>query len=68
MLADFAENYSMGVQDAVQGWHWTKQQWTIHPFVLYYKTPQEKLAVQSMIWNMTLDLCITVYTRFTAWS
>ena len=36
MLADFAENYSMVVQDAVQGWHWTKQQCTIHPIIIYY--------------------------------
>ena len=49
VLADFAEIYSMVVQDAVQGWHWTKQQCTIHPLVLYYKNAQEKLAVQSMV-------------------
>ena len=40
-LADFAENYFMVVQVAVQGWHWTKQQCTIHPLVLYYKNAQE---------------------------
>ena len=50
VLADFAENYSMAVQDAVQGWHWTKQQCTIHPLVIYYKNVQEKLAVQSMVY------------------
>ena len=48
MLADYAENYSMVVQDAVQGWYWTKQQCTTHPLVLYYKTAQEKLVVQSL--------------------
>ena len=48
VLADFAENYSMVVQDAVQGWHWIKQQCTIHPIIIYYKDSQEKLAVQSM--------------------
>ena len=45
VLVDFAENYSMVVQDAVQGWHWTMQQCTIHPLVIYYKNAQEKLAV-----------------------
>ena len=63
MLADFAEYYSVVVQDVVQRWHRTKQQCTIHPLLIYYKNAQEKLAVQSMfffqmIWNMTLDLCI----------
>ena len=48
VLAYYAENYSMVVQDAVQRWHWTKQQCTIHPLVIYYKNAQEKLAVQSV--------------------
>ena len=63
VLADFAKKFFMVIQDAVQGWHWTKQQCTIHPLVLYYKTAQEKLAIQlmvffQMIWNTTMDLCI----------
>ena len=47
VLADFAENYSMIIQDAVQGWHWTKQQCTIHPIVLYYCNNQKELCVKS---------------------
>ena len=47
-MADFPENYFMVAQDAVQEWHWTKQQCTIHPIIIYYKDSQEKLAVQSM--------------------
>jgi len=48
VLADFAENYPMVVQDAVQGWHWTKQQCTIRPIEIYYKNAHDKLAVQAM--------------------
>ena len=48
VLADFAKNYLMVVQDAVQGWHWTMRHRTIDPLVIYYKNTQEKLAVQSM--------------------
>ena len=48
VLADVAKNYSMIIQVAVQGMHWTKQQCTIHPSVIYYKYAQEKLAVQSL--------------------
>jgi hypothetical protein len=44
---DFAENYDFRVQDEVQGYHWTNNQMTIHPFYciwskngtdLYHKT------------------------------
>lgn len=37
VLADFAENYSFVVQDESQGFHWTKAQSTVHPFVIYFK-------------------------------
>lgn len=37
VLADFAENYSFVVQDESQGFHWTKSQATLHPFVVYFK-------------------------------
>ena len=47
VLADFAENYSMIIQDAVQGWHRTKQQCTIHPVVLYYSNKQKHLHIKS---------------------
>ena len=47
VLADFAENYSMVIQDAVQGWHWTKQQCTIHPIVMYYSDEQGNSQVKS---------------------
>jgi hypothetical protein len=29
---DFAENYSFSIPDEVQGYHWTNNQMTIHPF------------------------------------
>ena len=38
VLGDFTENYSFVIQDAVQGYHWTNSQATIHPFVAYYKS------------------------------
>ena len=33
VLGDFAENYSFVIQDAMQGYHRTNSQATIHPFV-----------------------------------
>ena len=38
VLGDFAEKYSFVIHDAVQGYHWTNSQATIHPFVAYYKS------------------------------
>ena len=37
ILLDFAENYSLVCQDAVQGFHWETSQATLHPFVVYYR-------------------------------
>jgi hypothetical protein len=34
--ADFSENYSFVIQDAIQGFHWNNSQATVHPFVAYY--------------------------------
>lgn len=37
VIGDFSESYSPVWQDAVQGVHWSDEQVTIHPFVVYYK-------------------------------
>ena len=37
VLAGFAEKYSSVIQDEVQGYHWTKQQYTLHLIVMYIK-------------------------------
>ena len=34
---DFSENYSFHVQDAIQSQHWSKDQATLHVYVIYYK-------------------------------
>jgi len=44
ILLDFAENYSFVVQDAVQGYHWSNSQATLHRFVVYYRNDKGKLA------------------------
>ena len=35
VLGDFSENYSFVIQDEVQGYHWNKNQCTLHPVVVY---------------------------------
>jgi hypothetical protein len=37
---DFAENYTFQIQDEVQSSYFSKQQATLHPFVLYVRTPE----------------------------
>lgn len=48
---DFAENYSFSIQDAIQSQHWSKQQATVHPYVVYYrengKTKHDNLVIIS---------------------
>lgn len=34
---DFSENYTFHVQNAIQAQHWSKEQATLHVYVIYYK-------------------------------
>ena len=45
---DFAENYHYIVQDEVQGFHWNKDQCTLHPVVIYYKNENSELVHRSL--------------------
>lgn len=42
VIGDFAENYSFMVQDAAQIFHWTNEQVTLHPIVIYYLNHEGK--------------------------
>ena len=41
-LGDFSENYEFLVQDEIQSYHWSKDSCTLHPIVVYFKTPGEQ--------------------------
>ena len=43
ILLDFAEIYSLVIQDTVQGFHWENSQATLHPLVVYHKSPNNIL-------------------------
>jgi len=43
---DYGENYTFVIQHAVQGFHWTNYQATIHPFVVYYAQPDGVSTIQ----------------------
>lgn len=36
-LCDFSENHNLLLQDAIQAYHWTKNQATLHPIVVYHR-------------------------------
>lgn len=49
IIADFSENYSFVILDAIQGFHWANAQCTIHPFAIYYKDEAQNLKFTSFI-------------------
>lgn len=49
VLMDFSENYGFVVQDAVQGYHWTNEQATIHPFAIYYRNQMDEIKNESFV-------------------
>lgn len=49
LIYDFSENYSCTVQDAVQAYHWSTPQVTVHPICMYYKGADGELKNQSLV-------------------
>lgn len=50
IISDFSENYTFIVQDAIQSFHWSKKQCTIHPFALYWKNEtDDKVQMLSIV-------------------
>ena len=48
VLGDFAENYKFIVQDEIQGYHWNKDQCTLHSIVIYFKSGESELKANSL--------------------
>ena len=46
ILGEFSENYSFVVQDEVQGYHWNKNQCTLHPVAVYTKGENDNTGQQ----------------------
>jgi hypothetical protein len=53
VVCDFAENYTCVMQNEIQGYHWTQEQITIHPFVAYYRHQNKDL--QSVCYAAVTD-------------
>ncbi|KAK3920100.1 ARL14 effector protein [Frankliniella fusca] len=51
VVGDFSMNYKPVIQNAIQSYHWTNAQITLHPFVCYYPscTDPEKIVISSYI-------------------
>lgn len=46
---DFFQNYSVIIQDAIQGHYWSTDQITVHPWVCYYRDEQDQLQNFSLV-------------------
>ena len=55
LLLDFAENYHYIVQDEIQGYHWNKDQCTLHPVVIYYREGNEVKHISLCILSDDLE-------------
>ena len=55
VLGDFSENYAFVVQDSSQGFHWTNDQATLHPFVIYYKKDSQLLHLNFLVISNSLS-------------
>ena len=47
VLGDFAENYSFLVQDKIHGYHWNRNQLSLHPVAVYIRS-SDKLVESSL--------------------
>ena len=56
ILGDFAENFSLIVQDEIQGYHRNNQQCSLHPIVPYYCKENESDLVSTFICFISDDL------------
>ena len=63
-IGDFSENYKYLVQDCSQGYHWTNDQLTLHPFVVYHKNNDNKIVHKSFCF-LTDCLKHKTYTVYT---
>ncbi|GBL81454.1 hypothetical protein AVEN_143728-1 [Araneus ventricosus] len=64
ILADFSENYTCIMQDAIQSVHWKKEQVIIHPFLAYVKdTANDKLKPIPMVSDSTTTFTATLGSK-----
>jgi hypothetical protein len=64
ITGDFSENYAFVVQDSAQNFHWTNDQVTLHPFVVYNRNDKGNLDHKSfcIISDSLEHSTATVYT------
>ena len=61
VIADFSENYTCIVQDAIQSYHWHVSQATVHPFMCYYKDSDGQLLNRCYIAESTVHDTVSVH-------
>lgn len=54
--ADFGQNYTFVIQDAIQSYHWINKQATIHPFVAHFWSREEAKVVYKTYFVISDDM------------
>ena len=52
---DFSENYSFHVQDAIQSQHWSKDQATLHVYVIYFKENNLRKHINYVVFSENIN-------------
>ena len=58
VLGDFSENYTFIIQDAIQGYHWTSTQATLHPYVYYINLEGVGLKYMAAMLSFQTAICM----------
>lgn len=48
IIGDFSENYGFLVQDAIQSFHWSNNQATLHPFCIYFINSENEMTTKAI--------------------
>lgn len=65
IMMDFSMNYNCLIQSAVQSYHWSPKQATVHPTVIYYKDQENELKHTSIIFiSDDLDHDVSLVFKF----
>lgn len=63
-MADFSQNYTSVIQDAIQSVHWKKEQSTVHPFLIYVNNNNTVESISTCVISDNLRHDTTTFWTF----
>ena len=64
IVADFSQNYTSVIQDAIQSVHWKKEQSTVHPFLIYVNNNDTVKSISTCVISDHLSHDTTTFWTF----